>query len=132
MEKDKTQTNDYANNHGSLGEQENVTLEQAIQNLTQCVKSSEAYHSYLEAKQVIFADQEKFKRVSHYRKRNYEFQNSNIQDPLGEAQRIAEEHTELTKDPEIEKYLDAELELCRMVQQVNYDLIKELEFELGF
>ena len=35
-------------------------------------------------------------------------------------------------EPYVNEYLSAELAVCRMVQRINYRLMEEIEFDLGF
>ena len=42
------------------------------------------------------------------------------------------DYREFRKNPMVQEYLSAENSLCKIVQQINWTLIKELDFEVGF
>ena len=46
--------------------------------------------------------------------------------------RLENEFASLRAEPYVNEYLAAELSLCRMVQRINFRLMEEIEFDLGF
>ena len=49
-----------------------------------------------------------------------------------ETDRMEREYREFRKNPMVQEYLSAENSLCKIVQQINWTLIKGLDFEVGF
>ena len=46
--------------------------------------------------------------------------------------RLEKEFAPLRAEPYVNEYLSAELAVCRMVQRINFRLMEEIEFDLGF
>ena len=46
--------------------------------------------------------------------------------------KMEQEYREFRKNPLVAEYLAAENAFCRVVQKVNWTLIEELDFEVGF
>lgn len=53
-------------------------------------------------------------------------------DLFTETDRLEREFAPLRAEPYVNEYLAAELAVCRMVQHINYRLMEEIEFDLGF
>ena len=49
-----------------------------------------------------------------------------------EMDRLEQEFAPLRLEPLVNDYLTAELAVCRIVQRINYRLMQEIEFDLGF
>lgn len=64
---------------------------------------------------------------------NYLLQNSDGNVDLYDAtDKMEQEYREFRKNPLVAEYLAAENAFCRVVQKVNWTLIEELDFEVGF
>ena len=64
------------------------------------------------------------------RRKNYFLQNSREQlDLFTEEDRLEQEYADVYKDPLLREYLAAEVAVCRIIQQVNKELIGCLDFE---
>ena len=46
--------------------------------------------------------------------------------------KMEQEYREFRKNPLVAEYLAAENAICRVVQKINWTLIEELDFEVGF
>ena len=67
------------------------------------------------------------------RHKNYLLQNSDGNVDLYDAtDKMEQEYREFRKNPLVAEYLAAENAFCRVVQKVNWTLIEELDFEVGF
>ena len=73
---------------------------------------------------------EKEYRLHEFRRKNYFLQNSREQlDLFTEEDRLEQEYADVYKDPLLGEYLAAEVAVCRIIQQVNKELIGCLDFE---
>ena len=66
------------------------------------------------------------------RRRNFELHKCRNVDLYTEMDRLENEFASLRAEPYVNEYLAAELSLCRMVQRINFRLMEEIEFDLGF
>lgn len=105
-------------------------LDRVMKELIQAIKESEEYRDYLEAREILSADEEKYRRTNLYRKQCYLFQVRET--PMTEITYLTDFREELTEDPEIERFILAENALCRMIQKINYSIVDEIDFEIGF
>lgn len=99
-------------------------IEQKTRELIDCIKDSRYYKTYEESLGKITNKPEIRSRVDEYRARTFRlFNDTNGVDLFEETDRIEKEHRELRKIPEVNEFLDAEIELCR--------LLKEMEARIG-
>mgnify|MGYP002241893538 CR=1 FL=1 len=69
-------------------------------------------------------------RVQHFRSDNFRLQNEERGNLLQDAEQLARESAELRRNPEVNAYLDAELALCRMMQQICKTLTDGIEIKV--
>ncbi len=95
-------------------------VEEKLDALVRVVKESPEYREYQRVRELVHQDPEKEKAVHEFRRRNFEMD------------RLEKEFAPLRAEPYVNEYLSAELAVCRMVQNINYRLMEEIEFDLGF
>ena len=79
-------------------------MDEAMQELVDAIKFSEEYIRYQDIKNRVHDATDK----------------------------MEQEYREFRKNPLVAEYLAAENAFCRVVQKVNWTLIEELDFEVGF
>ena len=137
MERNETKTNDYSHHYGSIMEafrkkRENADqVKEATDSLVEAIRRSDVYRNYVEAHREITQYPPLKARVDEFRKKNYELQNLST-NVLMETERLQEEFAAELDNALVRKYLNSENAFCRMIQQVNWQLIEELEFEADF
>ena len=107
-------------------------LEEILKSLVNKVKESQEYKEYRRMLEVIKQDPEKERAVNEFRRRNFEMQKRRDVDLFTEVDRLEGEFAPLRSEPYVNEYLSVELALCRLVQHINYSLMMEMDFELGF
>lgn len=135
MERNKTPSDDYADYHGSVERCADAMkqIQEALKNLIEVVKDSEEYIRYQKIKERVNKLPELEQEINQFRRENYFLQNSQgTVDLYEETDRMEQEYSEFRKNPIVAEYLEAENALCRIVQQINWMLIEELDFEVGF
>ncbi|MGN0484275.1 MAG: YlbF family regulator [Lachnospiraceae bacterium] len=103
-----------------------------LEELLQVIKSSPEYRAYREAYEKIHAYPEIEREVNEFRKRNFEIQQQPTEQIYDSMLQLQEEYAPLRRNSIVEEYLNAELTICRMVQDINWKIIRAIEFELGF
>ena len=94
-----------------------MELKTSIEELKQSLLESEAFVRYQKVRAEVHNYPEKEYRLHEFRRKNYFLQNSREQLDL------------FTEDPLLGEYLAAEVAVCRIIQQVNKELIGCLDFE---
>ncbi|MBP5608720.1 MAG: YlbF family regulator [Lachnospiraceae bacterium] len=98
--------------------------------LIEAVKDSKTYKEYDRCRKVLKSDPELKARVDKYREDNYRLQimedDGTLQDKI---EAFARENMELSEQPRVRAFLDAELALCRMLQEITQRVIKAIDFE---
>ena len=108
-------------------------VNEAIDDLMEAVRGSDAFVRYQAIREKVHGFPELERKITEFRKRNYELQNSRGEvDLYEETDRMEQEYREFRKNPMVQEYLSAENSLCKMVQQINWTLIQGLDFEVGF
>ena len=94
-------------------------MDEAMQELVDAIKFSEEYIRYQDIKNRVHNQPQ--------------LQNSDGNVDLYDAtDKMEQEYREFRKNPLVAEYLAAENAFCRVVQKVNWTLIEELDFEVGF
>lgn len=106
-------------------------VQEVTRTLISTVEQSDEYIRYQRAKVEIMQYPLLKEKADEFRKRNYELQNSRT-DIFEEADKLQQEFEEVIKTPVVREYLTAENAFCRVIQQINWQLIEELDFEADF
>lgn len=107
-------------------------LGESIANLIEVVKNSPEYKEYQRMRELVHQEPEKEKAINEFRRRNFELHKCRNVDLYAEMNRLEGEFAPLRAQPYVNEYLAAELAVCRMVQRINYSIMMEIEFDLGF
>ncbi len=107
-------------------------IEEKLEALVREVKESAVYQEYQRVRELVHQEPEKEKAVHEFRRRSFELHKRRDVDLYTEMDRLEKEFAPLRAEPYVNEYLAAELAVCRMVQHINYRLMEEIEFDLGF
>lgn len=101
--------------------------------LVEIIRNSEEYLKYHKNLSIIKQDGELYNRVNELRRRNFEIQNGDIP-RLGytEYDELSNLSNELRKNPVISEFLDSEIGLARMIQEIQRRLMSGIEFDGEF
>ncbi|SCY38116.1 Control of competence regulator ComK, YlbF/YmcA [Lachnospiraceae bacterium XPB1003] len=107
-----------------------VEVENELYVLVEAVKHSNIYKEYDRCKKTLKAEPELFRRVNVFRIESYKLNqqpdDGTLQDRI---EKFQEDNLELTEEPRVRAFLDAELGLCRMIQEINTRLVRGIDFE---
>lgn len=108
-------------------------LEESLDGLIQSIRESREYVRYQKIRAKVKQMPELEQRIHAFRKKNYEVQNfANELDLYERMDGLEQEGTEFRKDPVVNEYLDAELAFCRLFQKINWEIVRNIDFDLGF
>ena len=105
-------------------------LELATALFRDALHETKVYQEYLDAKEALKQDKERWETLQQYRKKRYEIQQLAGGDELYErTESFVLEEQQYRMNPQVAAFLDAELALCRMMQELNARIIGSLNFE---
>ena len=108
-----------------------VDIEKATDSFVETIKSTEAYKRYAYEKEKLERLPELKRKIDDYRKRMYEFQNSENSDQLfDQVDRLEEEGASFRANPLVNDFLAAELAFCRMMQEIYTKITAEVDFDM--
>lgn len=94
------------------------------------VKQSDVYTDYIKKKEAAMRDFKLWREISDYKKKRFEMQNSLSGEELFDRTESFEKgYEEWKSNKVVSEYLDAELAICRMLQQITFSIVKELDIE---
>lgn len=105
-------------------------MQKTAMEFVRAVKESREYREYALQRDKLKKQPELYKKVNEFRQKNYMIQNKedpdNMMDRMDELDR---EYEEIRENPIAEDFLDAETDFCRMMQDINMLVTKELDFD---
>ena len=110
----------------------NNQIEAAVSGLVRSIKDSEEYHRYRRMCEKVHAYPELERQIHEFRRKNYELQNEEGSwDRYERIESLEREYATFRRDPMVREYLEAELSVCRVIQHVNWEIVRNIDFELG-
>lgn len=107
------------------------TIETNVQLLIWSIKRSPEYKEYKRREARLQSNSELWHRVTQFRARNFQLQKAPEDDHIFEVMdQLEQEAEELHRIPEAHAYLQAELEICRLVQEVTMELAGGLDIHI--
>lgn len=118
-------------NQSSRQAGERQALLEATENLINTMKSTTSYRNYRMQCDKIDKQPDLKQRVDEYRNRNFEIQNSTMsgEEISRKVLELQSEFSDILDDLVVTDFLAAELDFCRMVQNVNLKIVECLDFE---
>lgn len=99
--------------------------------LINCIQQGEIYERYEEALAVLEQHQELKDKINQFRGLMFWLNSENSEiDLFEETDRVEQEYQELQKIPEVNAYLEAELELCRLLKSIGQKINEAIEIHL--
>ena len=107
-----------------------IEIRRRLDNLIEAVASSEEFRVFEEAKRRLDSEPEKRRMADDFRRRNFEFQNS--EESMSAQAQVAMYHVResLRRDSLIDEYLKAELVMCRLLRQISLNIMESVDLDL--
>ena len=107
---------------------ENVN--QAVEQMVQAIRNTDAYMEYRRQLGRIKEQPELKAQIDRFRQENFELQNSVQSDELFDrTDEFSRRLEEFRKNPLVDAFLNAELDFCRMIQEINGKIVEAVNFE---
>lgn len=117
MEAYKKKSHDSANHHGGL---DMSFVETCTEMLVSAIRNGSTYKEYCAALDAVLKIQGLKEQVDEIRRLNYRVQNASEETKLYEEMDDLDEKMDaLSRIPEVNRFLDAELALCRQLQDIG-------------
>ncbi len=103
--------------------------------LSYAVTTSEEYKQFVQCKEDLKKQPQLLELVNNIRKQNFMLNNADISEQgrwYDEACRINESYKNIDNIEVVNKFLMAEISLCRMIQMIYKSVVKELDLEIDF
>lgn len=104
------------------------SVDKAVKNLIDSIKDCDIYLEYRKQLELLNQNPELRRQVDDYRKKNYEMQMSEDMD-FGRLSRFQDEFKDFRSNPLVDNFLAAELDFCRLMQKINFDITEAIDFE---
>ena len=102
----------------------------AVDNLIAAIKETQEYKEYVIQKDKVSRFPELKAQIDNYRIRNYEMQHmSNDGDLFHKMEAFEQEYEKFMEDPLVSDFLEAELDFCRMMQEMNNKIVAAIDFD---
>lgn len=101
--------------------------------LRETVRNSEEYREYRRLEFIIMRNPDLKRQVDEFRKRNFEIQNSEDQiDFLEATEELNRQYADVRNQDTVNRFLQAEVCLCRLVQDLCFTITEAVDFNLDF
>ena len=110
---------------------EDKILEKAVE-LRDEVLRSEEYTKFQTCRECLMKDQELYQKVNDFRKKNFELQITGDSANAKLVDHLTQQYTSLLELPVVNEYMQAELLLCRKLQQMYRTITEKIDLDLRF
>ncbi len=105
-------------------------FDSTVESLITAIHNTKEYQAFLREKEKVARFPELKQKINEYRLKNYELQNSTNDDELfDKMEEFDREYEEFRDDPLVSDFLEAELDFCRMMQDMNMRITAALDFD---
>lgn len=98
--------------------------------LINAMRNSEEYQTYLKYEEELNQKPELRQRIDEFRSRNYRLQKQEGVDLYDAVDHLEREYEHLRRDTFVNGYLEAELAVCRMMQNVQIAMVESLNISI--
>ena len=132
MEKDKEKTYDLTNYFRGIKEFDYMEMKKALQQFLDELQESAAFKDYKYQQKRIKKIPGMIQRINEYRAKRFEFQKYTGEDLFEKIDEFQRDFQQFKEEPLVREYLQAELEICRLVQEINsaIDELVDIDMEM--
>ena len=130
MEKDQEKTYDFTNYFRGIKEFNYMEMKKAIQQFLDELQESAAFKDYKYQQKRIKKIPGMIQRINEYRAKRFEFQKYTGEDLFEKIDEFQREFQQFKEEPLVREYLQAELEICRLVQEINMAIDELVDIDM--
>lgn len=98
------------------------TIKDKVEALVAAIRESSEYRNFQEAEQQVIRVPGLEDRIREFCWKNYEIQNSGAEDLYERMEEFENQYREFRKNPVVSQYLESELRMCRLLQEINAEI----------
>ncbi len=106
------------------------TIKDKVEELVKAILGSPDYVSLQKAQQQVNSIPGLADKIREFSWKNYELQNSDADDFCEQMEEFAEQYQEFCKEPAVSQYLEQEVRMCRVLQEINARILDSVELVL--
>ena len=104
-------------------------IDRQVENLATCIKNTEIYRNYRVQVEKIEKQPGLLEQINEFRQKNFELQSGpDSVEMLDKVEDFARQYEQFRENPLVEDFLQAELAVCRMMQDVQVKLTEAIDF----
>ena len=108
-------------------------IDQLKSDIAHTIKESAEYKEYKRLEAVVNMDPNLKRSIDEFRRRNYEIQNcGQVEDIFAAQEELSNKYKDMRNQNMVNRYLLAEVCLCRMVQDICRTVVDAIDFVLDF
>ncbi|MDO5403608.1 MAG: YlbF family regulator [Eubacteriales bacterium] len=101
--------------------------------LRKAIQSSNEYVEYKRLESIIKRNPDLKRQIDEFRRQNFEIQNSEqCEDILQLTENLNAQYKDMRSQDTVNRYLNAEVCLCRLLQDLCFTVVDAVDFELDF
>ena len=105
-------------------------LENVVDSMINAIKNTKEYQNYLREKEKISRFPDVAQQINEYRIKNYELQSMTSKEELfNKIDDFDREYEKFKEDPLVSDFQEAELDFCRMMQNITMTVTAALDFD---
>ena len=103
------------------------TIKNKVEELVAAIHESAEYQSFQEAEQEVNNIPGLSDKIREFCWKNYEIQNSGAADLYEKMEDFENQYRDFRRNPVVAQYLERELRLCRMLQEISAKITDSIE-----
>ncbi|MBR5578610.1 MAG: YlbF family regulator [Lachnospiraceae bacterium] len=107
-----------------------MEIRKAMEEFLQALKESSAYKDYKYQKERVKRVPGLSDRINEFRVKRFEFQNYQGEDLFEKVDEFERQYETFREEPMVREYLAAELEICRLVQEINDAIVELVDIDM--
>ena len=107
-----------------------MEMKKAIQQFLLELQESSAFKDYKYQQKRIKKIPGMANRINEYRAKRFEFQKYTGEDLFEKIDEFQREYQQFKEEPLVREYLDAEVEICRLVQEINMAIDELVDIDM--
>lgn len=107
-----------------------MEIKKAMEEFLTALKESSCYQDYYYQKERVKRVPGLAERINDFRTKRFEFQNYEGEDLFEKVDEFEKQYETFQEEPMVREYLAAELEICRLVQEINDAIIDLVDIDM--